>query len=172
MYSPVTDRFVCVDHDHRIFEQLVFLLSSKIRLLIVPIHCAPNFEIDLIDNTCCTRWAVTNWPPESLNEKFLLPRYKINFFVNDCGELIEKPNKDLVEIQNFIFLAFEVIKIFRFSNNYQYRIFSNLVDLPFDGFKQIKEIEKECIRTIYLSSDYQSAKEKIDSLCSIAKTLL
>ena len=120
LYSPVTDRFVCVDSDYQIFEHLVFLLSSKIRLLIVPIHCAPNFKIDLIDNTCCTNWAVTNWPPASLQHKFLLPKRKHHFFVNDCGKLIEKPAKDLIEIQNFIFLICSLllghVKFFTFCN--------------------------------------------------------
>jgi hypothetical protein len=172
LYSPVMDRLVCVDKDYEWVEHAVFLLSSKIRLLIVPLHFAPNFQIDLIDNTCCSQWSITNWPAGSLDSKFNFPITKKNFLLDTCGDLISKPNKDLIEIQNFAFLAHYVLKLFKFSKNCQYRIFSNLIKLPFDEFTQIKEIEMICNQTIYLNNDYTSAKEKIEPLCKIAETLL
>jgi hypothetical protein len=172
LYSPVMDRLVCVDKDYQWFEHAVFLLSSKIRLLIVPLHCAPNFQIDLIDNTCCSQWSITNWPAGSLDLKFNFPITRENFFLDKCGDLILKPNKDLIEIQNFAFLSHYVLRLFKFSKNYQYRIFSNLIKLPFDEFTQIKEIEMICNQTIYLNKEYTSAKEKIEPLCKIAEALL
>jgi hypothetical protein len=176
LYSPVADRLVCVDDDYQWFEYVMFLLSSKIRLLIVPLHCAPNFEIDMIDNTCCTKWGITNWPPKSLYHKFEVPIIKKNFFFDTCGDLLEKPNKDLAEIQNFIFLSHQVLKFFKLNakmnQNYQLQIFSNLFKLPFNDFSQIKEIEFECYQTIYLSNDYNMAKEKIKSLIKTAEELL
>jgi hypothetical protein len=172
LYSPVMDRLVCVDNDYQVFEYVMFLLSSKIRLLIVPLHLAPNFEIDLIDNTCCTGWGITNWSAKSLNLKFNFPKTKENFFVSECGNLTEKPNKDLVEIQNFIFLSYQVLKLFKFSRNYQYRIFSNLIKLPFEDFDQLKDIEFECNQIIYLCNNYTEAKEKIEPLYTMAKNLL
>lgn len=172
LYSPVMDRLVCVDNDYQVFKYIVFLLSSKIRLLIVPLHCAPNFGIDMIDNTCCSRWGITSWPPGSLNQKFSFPRIKENFLFDTCGDLVSKPDKDLIEIQNFIFLSYRVLKLFQFSENYQYRIVSKLIKLPFGDFDQIKEIESECNQTIYLSNNYAAAKEKIESLCRSAEDLL
>jgi hypothetical protein len=172
LYSPVMDRLVCVDEDYQVFEYVMFLLSSKIRLLIVPLHCAPNFEIDLIDNTCCTKWGIKDWPAKSLDFKFNFPKTKENFFVSECGNLTEKPNKDLVEIQNFIFLSYRVLKLFKFSRNYQYRIFSNLIKLPFEDFDQLKDIEFKCNQIIYLCNNYTEAKEKIEPLYTIAKNLL
>ena len=77
-----------------------------------------------------------------------------------------------MEIQNFIFLSYRVLKLFKFSKNYQYRIFSNLVKLPFGDFEKIKEIEYECNQTIYLQSDYVSVKEKIEPLCQIAEYMI
>jgi hypothetical protein len=172
LYSPVMDRLVCVDSDHTILEYIVFLMSSKIRLLVVPLHLAPNFSVDLIDNTCCTQWTITNWPNQSLDQKFIFPRRRENFFFDTCGNLLEKSNKNLVEIQNFIFLSYRVLKLFKFSKNYQYRIFSNLVKLPFDEFEQIKEIEYKCNQLIYLKNDYVSAKAEIEYLCQIAESKL
>lgn len=172
LYSPVMERLVCVDTNPQLFEYVIFLLSSKIRLLIVPLHCAPNFELDAIDNTCCSQWSITNWPSGSLNKKFNFPKTKGNFLFDTCGELIEKSNKDLIEIQNFIFLSYRVLKLFQFSENYQYRIFSKLIKLPFEDFDQIKEIEIECNQTIYLSDNYAAAKEKIELLCRSAEDLL
>jgi hypothetical protein len=172
LYSPVMDRLVCVDSDYTVFEYIVFLMSSKIRLLIVPLHHAPNFSVDLIDNTCCTQWTITNWPEQSLDRKFSFPQKKETFFFDTCGDLIQKSNKNLVEIQNFIFLSYRVLKLFKFSKNLPYRIFSNLVKLPFGDFEKIKEIEYECNQTIYLQSDYVSAKEKIEPLCQIAESMI
>jgi hypothetical protein len=147
-------------------------MSSKIRLLIVPLHLAPNFEINLIDNTCCTNWSIKDWPAKSLDLKFNFPKTKENFFVDQCGNLTEKPNKDLVEIQNFIFLSYQVLRLFKFSRNYQYRIFSNLIKLPFEDFDQLKDIEFNCNQIIYLCNNYAEAKEKIEPLCKIAENLL
>lgn len=172
LYSPVMDRLICVDDNYRVFEHAVFLLSSKIRLLIVPLHLAPNFQIDLIDNTCCTQWSITNWPGGSLDSKFSFPKTKKNFLFDACGDLISKPYKDLVEIQNFTLLSCHVLKLFKFSSNCQYTIFSNLIKLPFAEFEQIKELELECNRTIYLASEYTVAKHKVELLCKIAETLL
>jgi hypothetical protein len=187
LYSPVVDRFVCVgdnsdvvynsDHSCSIFENILFLMSGKIRLLIVPLHRSTNFKIDLIDNYCCTQWGVTNWPANSLDEKLNLANNKRYFMKNDfvfdtCGDLIEKSNKNLIEIQNFIFLAHDVIRVFKFSNNYQYRIYSDLIKLPFDEFNYLKNIENQCYQTLYLESDYNKAKEKIEKLCTEARSLL
>jgi hypothetical protein len=122
LYSPVMDRLVCVDSDYTVFEYIVFLMSSKIRLLIVPLHHAPNFSVDLIDNTCCTQWTITNWPEQSLDRKFSFPQKKETFFFDTCGDLIQKSNKNLVEIQNFIFLSYRVLKLFKFSKNYQKQV--------------------------------------------------
>jgi hypothetical protein len=175
LYSPVVDRLVCVDHDYQLFEYVMFLLSSKIRLLIVPLHCATNFEINMIDNTCCTNWGITNWPNTSLEWKYNVPVKKKNFFFDTCGDLVEKSNKDLVEIQNFIFLSYHVLKIFKLNQlnqNYQYRIFSNLIKLPFNDFSQIKDIELECNHIIYLSNNYSEAEEKIQLLVTAAEALI
>jgi hypothetical protein len=171
LYSPVMDRLVFVDDNSQLFEYVIFLLSNKIRLLIVPLHCAPNFQIDMIDNTCCTNWSITDWPPESLNKKFNFPKNKRTFLFDTCGKLIEKSNKDLTEIQNFIFLSYRVLKLFQFSENYQYRIVSKLIKLPFRDFDQLKEIESECNQTIYLVDSYAEAKEKIELLCKLAEGL-
>jgi hypothetical protein len=176
LYSPVVDRLVCVDDDYQWFEYVMFLMSSKIRLLIVPLHCAPNFQVNMIDNTCCTSWGITNWPDKSLDWKFSVPLKKRNFFFDTCGDLIEKSNKDLVEIQNFIFLSCHVLKFFKLNTilnqNYQYQMFSNLIKLPFAEFEQIKEIELNCNQTIYLSNNYSEAEEKIQSLVSTAEDLI
>jgi hypothetical protein len=172
LYSPVMDRIVCVSDDYHLFEYVLFLLSSKIRLLIVPLHLAPNFNLDLIDNTCCTKWSIVDWPAKSLDLKFSVPRIKQHFFIDNCGILIEKLNKDLVEIQNFIFLSCRVLKLFKFSSNYQDRILSNLIRLPFSEFDQLREIELDCNQIIYLSNDYSAAKEKIEPLCQTAEILL
>jgi hypothetical protein len=176
LYSPVLDRLVCVDDDCQWFEYVMFLLSSKIRLLIVPLHYAPNFQINMIDNTCCTSWGITNWPDLSLEWKFSVPRKKRNFFFDACGDLVERSNKDLVEIQNFIFLSHYVLKFFKLNQqlnqNYQYRIFSNLIKLPFNDFSQIKNIELECNHVIYLSNNYSDAEEKIQSLVTAAEALI
>jgi hypothetical protein len=171
LYSPVMDRLVCVDDNSRLFEYVIFLLSSKIRLLIVPLHCAPNFKVGMIDNTCCSQWSITDWPPESLDRKFNFPKGKRTFLFDTCGKLIEKSNKDLIEIQNFIFLSYRVLKLFQFSENYQYQIVSKLIKLPFGDFDQLKEIESECNQTIYLFDSYAKAKEKIELLCKLAENL-
>ena len=172
LYSPVVDRFLCVGNNYNIFEYVTFLMSGKIRLLIVPLHHAPNFEVNLIDNTCCTQWHVANWPANSLDSKFDVPVRRHNFVVDTCGELAELPNKMLVDIQNFIFLSCRVIQLFKFSRNYQYRIFSNLVKLPFDNYAKVKDIEQQCYQTVYLSDDYRAAKIEVDQLCQTAERML
>lgn len=172
LYSPVVDRFVCVGNTYELFEYVTFLMSAKIRLLIVPLHYAPNFELNLIDNTCCTQWGVTNWPANSLDLKFDVPKRQQHFVVDTCGELAELPNKMLVDIQNFIFLSCRVIQLFKFSKNYQYRIFSNLIKLPFDNYAEIKDIEQQCYQTVYLSDDYHVAKIEVDRLCQTAEQIL
>jgi hypothetical protein len=179
LYNPVVDRLVFVSDNYDILEYVVFLMSSKIRLLIVPLHTAPNFKIDLIDNTCCSNWSITNWPENALNFKIAIPRLKNYFVFDECGELIEMPKKDLTEVQNFIFLSYWVIKFFKFTNNcfsenYQYRIFSNLIDLPFADieYTKLKELERHCYREIYFSTDYTSTKETVKCLYNLATELI
>ncbi len=172
LYSPVADRIVLVSDNADVLEHLVFLMSSKIRLLIAPLHTSPDFKLDLIDNTCCTGWSVINWPKNSLDQKFDVPVTRKNFVVEHCGNLVEKPVKDLTDVQNFAFLAFYVIKFFKFSDNCQYTIFSNLVELPFPDFDRVKELECNCYKAIYLSADYKATKESIRGLCRLAQELL
>lgn len=172
LYSPVTERILFVDDDIDVLEYVMFLMSSKIRLLIVPLHTATNFNINLIDNTCCTQWSITNWPVHSLEGKFDLATNRKRFIVDQCGQLVEKSNKILSDVQNFIFLSYFVIKFFKFSHNSLYRIFSNLIKLPFSDFDDIKKIEYQCYQIIYSSTDYELAKEKTKRLYDQVKDLL
>ena len=165
LYSPVVDRFLCVGNQYKVFEYVVFLMSAKIGLLIVPLHSAPNFEPDLVDNTCCTQWSVSNWPENSLDLKFNVLETRENFVTDTCGVLTQRPAKDLIDIQNFILLSCYVVRLFKVSNNYQYLVFSNLIELPFDDWREVKNIEKQCYQTIYLGSNYCAAKAEIEQLC-------
>lgn len=172
LYSPVTERIIFVDDDINVLEYVMFLMSSKIRLLIVPLHTANNFTNNLIDNTCCTRWSITNWPEQSLEGKFSLATSRERYMIDQCGQLVEKSNKILLDLQNFTFLSYFIIKFFKFSNNSLYRLFSNLIELPFPDFDNIKKIEYQCYRTIYLSKDYNSAKEETKRLYDSVKDIL
>lgn len=170
LYSPVVDRFVCVGDQYDLFEQVIFLMSARIQLLIVPLHHAPNFEPNLIDNTCCTQWGVTNWPANSLTLTYKAPITRKHFVVDTCGELFERSNKDLIDIQNFIFLSCHMISLFRI--NCQYHIFSKLIQLPFNTYEQVAKLERQCYQSIYLSTDYSETKKQVSSLWQTAKKML
>lgn len=172
LYSPVLERFVFVDHHKEILEYVMFLLSSKIRLLVVKIDSAPNFKINQIDNTCCSGWGVVAWPNNVLDDKFNVLRQQDHYLTETCGTLTEMIKKEIDEIQDLAFLSAHVIRSLRFHPNALYSKFNNMIDLPFDDYSRIKLIEKECYRLIYFSNKCCRIKDQIIQMCVDAKHTL
>lgn len=168
LYSPVIRRFVLVDHRVEILEYVMLLLSSKIRLIIVRLDSAPNFEINLIDNSCCTCWGVTDWPDYALDQEFMVPRTEQGYLNESCGTLVELPDKNIVEVQQFAMLAAHVVSTLKFHRNVFYSKLNDLIDLPFDDYTLIKDIEKECYRMIYYSDSYQDIEDTVIKMCTDA----
>jgi len=60
LYDMITNRIVITYHEPHILEFVSNLFSSRVDLKLVNLSTAENFTNNLIDNTCCMNWTVSN----------------------------------------------------------------------------------------------------------------
>ena len=60
LYDPISNRFVLVSKFYEALNTVAMLWAGRLSLRICKLHSADNFEPTLIDNSCCTSWAISN----------------------------------------------------------------------------------------------------------------
>lgn len=60
LYQPALDRIVFTVDDLEIAQEIVLLMSSRFNLFIYDLSGAENYSPNIIDNTCCENWSVSN----------------------------------------------------------------------------------------------------------------
>jgi len=168
LYSPILDRFLAVDEKPDCLEYVAFLLSAKINLWIVPLSLAPNFQGNLIDNSCCNSWGVVDWSDYKQFQPEPFYR-KQSYFLGNCGTLVNKPDShDIAELQKLAWLAVDVVNFFKFDCNFMYTKFYDMVSMPFESntmhYQSFKSLEKQCFDMIYLSENYNDTEKNIETI--------
>lgn len=171
LYSPLFNKFLLVDDSIQALEYVLFLLSSKISLFIIPISKASNFEHTLIDNTCCLNWGVAEWS--------LLPRIisRRSFYGLDvCVKLSmqqSQPTDSEVKLHKLSFLIKHTVDFFKFNENVLYSKFFDLISSPFENndFLYVKEQERKCFDLLYLSYCREDTETKIKNILNDQKLI-
>lgn len=167
LYSPVLDRFLLVDSEDTVLDYVAFLMSSKINLFVIPLYLSPNFQHNLIDNTCCLDWGVTEWPTSPSR---LLPKNfndHNDYHLDCCGRLIQKPNTDLSnihELQSLAWLTKRAADFFRGHSNTMYTKFYDLISLPFGSMDYVKQQEKKCFDLLYHANSCQEVADQVEAI--------
>ena len=60
LYQPVTDCFLLCTSNLHTANNVKILLSSKYSLYTVKLNSASNYQPNIIDNTCCENWTLSN----------------------------------------------------------------------------------------------------------------
>jgi len=169
IYSPVMNRFLLTDQSCDCLEYVIFLLSSKINLVIVPLHLSPNFGRNLIDNSCCENWGVVDWPPGAgqIPAHHFIKQHE--YLLQTCGKLVEFSRLDNIDyLKKISLLACHVVRFFKFNRNMMYNRFHDMISMPFQAeesqYYLAKQKERKCFDLIYHCDDYDVAEKTIESI--------
>ena len=162
LYSPICNCFLLLSPELEVLESLVYLMFTRIKLMVIRIDASPNYTPSLIDNWCSTNWTMSDF---SDVKAFTMP-LEGHILYEDLGELIENPtskesppDQKLIEL---MFFAHYVVLWYKTEPGFLYCTVYNLINLPFpDKFTKLKEIEKNCYRLIYTCSDYRDIEDQV-----------
>lgn len=168
LYSMVDDRFLFVTDQLFPLKYLSFIISSKINLTIIKISESKNFNLKLIDNSCCTRWGVEFNNIEIGNLKLRISN--LNLEKNDV--LVDRGYKNFEIFQKILFLTFKVINFFDKCDYYP--VYNNLIDFPFqdDCVKQCLKIKKDCYNLLYYCNNAEDVEDDINKNLNDVENLL
>ena len=166
IYAPVLDRFILITTDLDIARCVAWLLMGKIHAVPIRLDKTENFTTDLIDNSVCTRWGITEPSVEFLTTKFLnegnLYTHKQKIVDKDFEKDISI-NEMINEIQKFAFLG-HYVKLFfvkardgLYSTGYD--IISAITTDP--ALNAIKDKERACYKIICLEENYHKAETEV-----------
>jgi len=168
LYSPVLDGFLICSTDYHVMYQLQLILSSRYMLHIVELAHADNFEIQLLDNTCCENWSFQerntlrlNWLSRALQwhtTKHLCPSTK-------------PLDIDLLEEKKYVFTCAHWIEYFSLISTPPERFKSDLSDLiGYDNFNlDFTIIKQKAMRLLYLGLDFETTDSDIRKLINDQK---
>ena len=159
LYSPVCNCFLLLSSELEVLESLVYLMFTRIKLMIIRIDASPNYTPRIIDNWCSTNWTMSDFGDTRI---FEMPRQH-NILYENLGELIEctnlTPDQKLIEL---MFFAHYVVEWYKTAPSFFYSKVHYFLDLPFPNkFTKLKEMEKNCYRLIYTCSDYRDIEGQV-----------
>lgn len=167
LYSPVIDRFVMVFDDAELLRRISVCWSSRCQLILCELGGADNFEPDLIDNTCCLNWSMsdtqhlpwTRWP------NFDRAPYQVQQLVyHSCG--IDP--SDLL-IQNLPYLWASITWLWIEKNQLvpEHHIVPKhmmpCLDLPC-GLPTNADLAQDLARIIHSEMDFDVARDRVKQL--------
>jgi hypothetical protein len=177
LYSPAVNRFILVDASDQMLEYACFLLSSKINLVIVPLHTARNFGTDIIDNSCCADWGIEKSRESTRKLVPALFSARCSYYLDSVEQLQIQPPapQTLLELQKLALLTAHVINFFRFGQHVMYTKFNGLVSVPFETkkFDAIRRQETQCYDLLYLADNYDAVVSRVEAIlaqCHLATT--
>jgi hypothetical protein len=89
LYEHTSDCFFLVDTDEKSMKDLAFLFSSRYQLTICQLNTAHNYLPELIDNTVCVNWTLTN------KQDIPIARFPRPHMIVSAEGLVEKSNNNL-----------------------------------------------------------------------------
>lgn len=60
LYNPVIDRIVVVFDNEEVLRRISVCWSSRCQLVLCELGAAENFTVNLIDNSCCMNWTISD----------------------------------------------------------------------------------------------------------------
>lgn len=172
LYSPVAQMILVTDSSPDVLEYVMFLMSSKIGLLLVPLHKSPTWQPNLIDNSCCTRWRLDHEYSDQRGLRFRGIKTKPAYTLDTCPPLVSADDTDPGDLQEFCFLAYHVVRFFRFNHVTMYHKFRDLIKWPFDEFQHLHQQEMICNQSIYLGQDIELCRQQIKISLAAADTIM
>jgi len=165
LYSPATDCFVGVEYNLRVATHITYLMSSKIFLFLVNLNSAKNYKLNLIDNTVCENWTISDIDKiADLMPDCLGNEYQIDALEN----IVKEKNLHIAKLKEWaklcafwsrvIFTAKELI----YSNSKIDDFLNNFLDL--DVNYGISDIEKKVYTLLYFSKDPNTTHQNILSI--------
>lgn len=168
LYQPVLDRFLLVLDNLAVAREVRMLASGRYALHICDLRSARNYTPNLVDNTVCSQWSLSNPQDISVWRDFLGEITSVDL----CQELGPVQNFDTSTEQQWLqILAFftQVIQraqrsqMWYTSQEWLSQVFDDRFNCVFDRFQQsVQQIKQE----LYLSRDNQCSVDKVLEIVS------
>ena len=162
LYQPVLDRFLLVLDDLEIAQEVRLLANGRYVLHVCDLRTAVNYTANLIDNTVCQNWSLSN-PQDILVWRDFLGQITA---VESCCELGAVPEHDVGTEQQWLHILVFFARVIRRAQQSQMwyssqawlaEVFEDRFDCVFDRFQQsVQQIKQE----LYLSRDNQRSLDR------------
>jgi len=174
LYEGMTETFFLVHHDREVLKEVALLFSSRYVLHICRLDVAENYEQNIIDNSVCGNWTISNTKDVPITR---LPVFDRLIHVK---QLIELPGRELpwnyahdhtylMAIAQWIDFGIRELKYLHQKQleKYSCEYLDRLPGAPFrnrflDYIERIREV-------IYQEFDFGVAETKITKLIAEAK---
>jgi len=174
LYQPVNDCFMfTADCDAAQAREITLLASARYSLFVVDLKTADNYDLNLIDNTCCHDWTLSNKSdvvisaadlPRVVSAKYLLQ--------TSSTELDLEPEKQYLQT------VWHYIKYFKSvegrTNKSIHDWMDTVLDLDFHDpeHHETKNLIKKIKQILYLGTDLEQMHLQIQQLQSQLEKLL
>ena len=166
LYEHVSDCFFLVDTDEKSIKELAVLFSSRYQLSVCQLNTAHNYLPELMDNTVCVDWTLTN------KHDIPIARFPRPHLIVSVESLVEKSHYNLPwnynNEQNYLMAAKHWLSHPALNNGYPshwgdfYYTSSAVPGAPFEN--RFSAVLSQIKKIIYQEFDLQIAHQKINQL--------
>jgi hypothetical protein len=174
LYQPVNDCFMLtVDCDADRAREIKLLASARYSLFVVDLKTANNYDLNLIDNTCCHDWTLSNRSDVGVGSadkpQIIAARSLLN---------IPAMEPDLQYEKQYLQTVWHCIKYLESvenrTNKFIHDWMDGVLDLDFHDpeHHETKNLIKKIKKTLYLGTDLEQMHLEIQQLQSQLEKLL
>jgi hypothetical protein len=174
LWEPVLDRFLLVGVDPQNINDLRMIASSRYLLFVCDLSEAANYTPNLLDNSCCENWTLSNKKSIELGKfaRHINP-VKVEELIL-CHSNIEW---NVESEKSWLLFAYHWLKFLKhlkvnsqwyFYDRFIKNFIHTSIDKTSDYYDHIENTEKFIIKSLYLGQDIDTVdKEITDFLKSV-----
>lgn len=170
LYQPVLDCFLAITDSETMAKNLKFLLSPRYSLHVVQLNHAENYQHNIIDNTVCDRWTMSNkgdarltismWNLPPINAQQLVE--KTSFYSWNVEQ-----EKEYIQMCLFFINFFDQLNVL--GNYSDLNTGLDMIETPqLDDITHSSKTRKQVLDILYFERNYDSAYNKIISLVDLS----
>jgi hypothetical protein len=165
LYQPLLDCFLFVTADYTLAGKLVDIMSSRFDLFICEIGVACNFKGNLLNNSCCENWSLSNShtiKTAPLSKNTVTQADRLRKSRRTVAHDINKEKQWILMCAHWIDCLNQLKYPYANINNWTTNIL-NLTDSDFCTIN-FNLLEKTVIKLLYINTDFETTDREINKL--------
>lgn len=168
LWEPTLDRFLLILNDVSLVDCIIMVSSSRYNLYLCNLNSAQNYSRNLIDNSCCENWTLSNKSQIKIGK---FNQYNTATTVEFLVPSLDNPKWNIKQEKAWLQICWFWLNFIHEIKNHQWhqkiqfikKIYSSELNYSHDYFDNIDLVETYILKNLYFERDIEIINQNISS---------